>query len=85
MDVERLHRFLMEKDAGAAVRAVARLREVAALLARSAELGRPMDDGVARELVVLFGASSYVLRYRIAADGGVCVVRVWHSREGVAQ
>jgi plasmid stabilization system protein ParE len=33
-----------------------------------------------RQLIVPFGRSAYVLRYRVEADTLV-VVRVWHARE----
>lgn len=38
------------------------------------------DDTGRREFFVLFGASAYVLRYRIDCDT-VVVIRVWHNRE----
>ena len=80
-DLKRMHDFLVVKDVVVATRAIARLRQTAALLESTAELGRPMKDGAGRELVVMFGAGSYVLRYRIARSGVVVVLRVWHSRE----
>ena len=38
------------------------------------------DDTDRRELLVLFGAGAYVLRYRVHRDA-VVIIRVWHSRE----
>jgi len=38
------------------------------------------DDTGRRELFIPFGASAYVLRYRIH-DDTLVVIRVWHSRE----
>jgi plasmid stabilization system protein ParE len=50
-------------------------------LAAFPELERPMgDDTGRRELFVPFGASAYVLRYRIHHNT-VVIIRVWHSRE----
>ena len=33
-----------------------------------------------RELVVKFGKSAYVVRYRVT-DGAVIVLRIWHGRQ----
>ena len=83
-DLDRVHRFWMAKDLAVATRAIARLRQAAALLRDAPELGRPMEGASARELLVLFGAGSYVLRYRVTPSA-VVILRVWHSREVVVQ
>ena len=45
------------------------------------ELGRPMDDDTKRrELFLPFGASAYVLRYRIE-NQTIVIIRVWHGRD----
>jgi len=45
------------------------------------ELGRPMDEDTGRrEFFLHFGASAYVLRYRLHGDRLV-IIRVWHGRE----
>jgi plasmid stabilization system protein ParE len=80
-DVERLHAFLVEKDAAAAERAVRTVLSGGDTLQELPEVGRPMDDDTGRrELVLPFGAGAYVLRYRIQEDT-VVIIRAWHSRE----
>lgn len=80
-DLERLHDFLVEKDPAAAERAIRTIEGGADSLVEFPELGRPMGDETGRrELFVSFGASAYVLRYRIHHDT-VFIMRVWHSRE----
>ena len=80
-DIRRLFEFLMTKNPGAAGRAVQTIRKGAAELETLPERGRPMnDDTRRRELLLPFGSSHYVLRYRI--DGqSIVIIRVWHQRE----
>lgn len=81
-DLDRLFRFLKEKNLSAAGRAGTAIRRGADRLAAMPEIGRPMADGSGRrELVIPFAGSGYVLRYRIDADGSIVVIRVWHGRE----
>ena len=80
-DVERLYRFLIERDSRATERAMRAISSGAERLQDLPEAGRPMADETARrELFVPFGAGAYVLRYRIHHDS-VVIIRVWHSRE----
>jgi plasmid stabilization system protein ParE len=81
-DFQRLFNFLYEKNSEAAERAAATILSGANLLETTPHLGRPMSDIVdQRELFMSFGASSYVLRYKIQDDHTVSVLRVWHSKE----
>lgn len=61
-DVQRLHRFLLSKDADAAKRAVAAIRAGIKSLAQQPHIGRPVEDMDAeyREKPVPFGNSGYV-------------------------
>jgi len=69
-DVERLFEFLVDVNPTAAEQVVHLLQTGARMLLAQPEMGRPMDDDTGRrELISPFGASGYVLRYRI--------VRVW--------
>ncbi len=80
-DIGRLFEFLLEVNPRAAEKAVRLIQSGAALLREQPELGRPMrDDSGRRELYLPFGASGYVLRYRIVGET-VVVIRVWHGRE----
>ena len=80
-DVERLFTILVEVNPAAAERAVRLIQQGAGSLLDQPEIGRPMgDEGGRRGLYLPFGASAYVLRYRIAGEV-VVVIRVWHGRE----
>lgn len=82
LDVEQLHAFLVERSPQAAARAAQVILDGAKLLETSPRMGRPMqDDTKRRELVLSFGAGAYVLRYMLAKDDVVVILRVWHSRQ----
>jgi plasmid stabilization system protein ParE len=71
-DSERLFRFLLDVNPGAAERAVRLIQTGARSLLDQPEMGRPMGDGSGRrEIYLPFGASAYVLRYRVDDQGGV--------------
>jgi len=80
-DVERLHDFLAEKNAHAARNAMRCIQAAARQLETFPEIGRPLADRLRREIFAAFGASAYVLRYRLDEQGRPVVVRVWHTRE----
>lgn len=81
-DVERLHAFLLDKDADAAGLCARKILNAAELLAASPHMGRPMDDETGRrEIFMSFGAGAYVLRYMLERPDKAVVIRVWHSRE----
>lgn len=62
-DLDRLFRFLKEKNPPAARRAAGTIRKGADLLRSAPEIGRPMADGTGRrELVIPFASGGYVLR-----------------------
>ena len=81
-DVERIYAFLHEKSPDAAARAARVILDGAGLLKSIPEIGRPMDDDTGRrELVLSFGAGSFVLRYMWDRRDTIVVIRVWHSKE----
>ena len=82
-DIERVHTFLAEKNADAAVTAVRKIRDAAQSLTEfSPERGTPIGRLGFRQLFVQFGRSSYVIRYRIDSKRDeVVIVRIWHGRE----
>ena len=81
-DLERLCSFLAKGDPAAACRAAATLESAIQSLDTLPERGRPSKVPNARELIVPFGRSGYVVRYRYSVERHeVVVLRVWHGRE----
>ena len=81
-DIERLHAFLAKTNPALAQRAVALISEAARSLEDFPDRGRPSDIPGARELIVPFGRSAYVLRYaHFPQAREIVIVRVWRSRE----
>ena len=81
-DLQRLHRFLAGKNADAAKRAVAAIRDGLKIVARRPGVGRPAEDMEPeyREWLIEFGESGYVVLYRY--DGQTAVIlAVRHQRE----
>jgi plasmid stabilization system protein ParE len=81
-DVQRLHRFLAEKNTDAAQRAVQAIRAGVKVLAKQPGIGRPAEhmEPEFREWLVDFGDSGYVVMYRF--DGNTAVLlAVRHQRE----
>ena len=82
LDVQRLHRFLAEKDAAAARRAVRAIRQGVRVLAQQPGIGRPAEDMEPefREWPIDFGDSGYIALYRY--DGATAVLlAVRHQRD----
>ncbi len=81
-DVDRLARFLWEKNEKVAVRALEVILEGAELLVSSPRLGRPLGDGTERRALSLpFGFGAYIIHYMLKNEETVVILRVWHSRE----
>jgi plasmid stabilization system protein ParE len=80
-DVQRLHRFLAEKNPDAAARAVNVIVDRLGPLARFPLLG-PVDPDRpdTRQFFIAFGAAGYVVRYRVL-DETVTVLAIRHMRE----
>lgn len=81
-DVQRLYRFLAEKNALAARKAVSAIRTGVNILARQPEAGRPVEDmdPEFREWMIDFGSSGYVVLYRF--DGITAIIlAVRHQKE----
>ncbi len=73
-DVQRLYRFLAQKNPDAARRAISAIRSGMNILADHPDAGRPAGnmDPDFREWPISFGASGYVALYRV--DGIVAIV-----------
>jgi len=81
-DVQRLHRFLQEKNVDAASRAATAIRDGVKLLALQPGVGRPVEEMEPefREWLIDFGVSGYIALYRF--DGKTAVIlAVRHQRE----
>jgi toxin ParE1/3/4 len=81
-DLQRLHTFLVGVSPAAAERAIATLVRAIESLDMFPDRGRPSVMAGARELIVPFGRSAYIVRYvHRRQDAEVIVLRVWHGRE----
>ncbi|MBN9087710.1 MAG: type II toxin-antitoxin system RelE/ParE family toxin [Reyranella sp.] len=80
-NLERLYRFLADKNPDAASRAVRTIRDKIKVLSRHPRLGRvDSEQSDCRELLIPSGNSGYVARYRL--DGGIVVIlAIRHARE----
>lgn len=80
-DLERLFRFLADKDPGAAVGAVGAIRSAVEALAMHPLIGRSLHHDL-RELVISFGRTGFVALYRhVPHAGQVRVLGIRHQRE----
>lgn len=81
-NVQRLFRFLAEKNLAAAQRAAKAIREGVKILAQHPQAGRVIDDldEAFRDWPVDFGDSGYVLRYRFTTEQ-VTILAVRHQKE----
>ena len=81
-DVERLYRFLADKNPEAARRATKSIREGMNILRDQPGAGRPVEDmdPEFREWFITFGDSGYVSLYRFDGETAV-VLAVRHQRE----
>ena len=81
-DVQRLYRFLAEKNTDAARRAVKSIREGVKVLAHQPGIGRPVEDmdPEFREWLIDFGDSGYIALYRYEGQTAV-ILAVRHQRE----
>lgn len=82
LDVQRLYRFLAEKNPDAAKRAVKVIRASVRIIARQPGIGRPAEDMEPeyREWLVDFGNSGYIALYHYDGQNAV-IVAVRHQRE----
>lgn len=81
-DIQRLYRFLAEKNPDAAKRAASAIRDGMRILADHPDVGRPVDDmdPEFQEWPISFGASGYVALYHLQQDVAL-VVAVRHQKE----
>ena len=81
-DVQRLYRFLAEKNAEAARRAAKTIREAVQIIAQQPGIGRPADDMDPdyREWIIDYGDSGYVALYHYDGQEAV-ILAVRHQPE----
>lgn len=82
LDVQRLYRFLADKNIDAAKRAIKTVRQGVKVLGHQPGIGRPVDDMPEefREWLIDFGDSGYVARYRFNGET-VTILAVRHQKE----
>lgn len=83
-DLDRLYDFLLERDLGAAERALTAIERALALLAYSAFSCRKallQKSPRWRELLIPFGHSGYVALFEIEDERTLTVTAVRHQRE----
>lgn len=78
-DLDRLEAFLGAESRGRGERAIARLQRGIRQLADFPELGVAVDQGL-RQLVLRYGKSGYIVRYRVVGDI-ILITRIWHGKE----
>lgn len=73
-DVQRLYRFLAEKDGNTAKRAIGKIRRSVDILTQQPQVGRPAEEMPPqyREWPIEFGNSGYVALYHF--DGATAVI-----------
>lgn len=80
-DLQRLRDFILPHNMEAAQRAVRLIRTAVTPIASNPRIGKPVEDlPDFHDLVIPFGASGYVIRYRIQGDT-VFIVAVKHCKE----
>jgi plasmid stabilization system protein ParE len=78
-DLARLEEFIATESRRQAARAIARILRGLRNLEHFPEMGKDIGEGF-RELVLRYGKSGYVIRYRVA-DDAVLITRIWHGKE----
>jgi toxin ParE1/3/4 len=79
-DIDRLVDFLAGKSDRAAARAGDAITKAVLSLSEFSERGHPGREPPWRELIVRFGRSGYVIRYRVEGES-VFIARIFHGLE----
>jgi plasmid stabilization system protein ParE len=80
-DLQRLRDFILPHNKEAAQRAFRTIKAAVAPLATNPRIGKPVEDlPDCHDLIIPFGSSGYVLRYRIKGDT-VFIHAVKHGKE----
>jgi|SRR5208282_3432278 plasmid stabilization system protein ParE len=80
-DLQRLREFILPQNKVAAQRAVRIIKGTVTLLESNPLIGKPVEDLIGyRDIIIPFGSSGYVLRYRIQQDT-IFIVALKHGKE----
>lgn len=80
-DVVRLREFITKENFSAAKKAAEAIQDAAKRLMEVPSIGKPVNDlPQYRDLLIRFGASGYVLRYRVYAET-IYIIHIRHYRE----
>ena len=81
-DLVRLAKFLAQKDRGIARRAIATIKGAIEQSAIFPDRFRPVPDLMHyREIVIDFGSTGYIVRFRHEHGGDIHIVRIRHQLE----
>ena len=82
LDVQRLYRFLADRNIDVAKRAVQAIRQEIKIIAQQPGIGRPTEhmEPEFREWLIDFGESGYVVLYRFDGRDAV-ILAVRHQKE----
>ena len=82
-DLLRLYDFLLERDVGAAERALAAIKDAVELLSFSPFSCRKVlpENSFLRELIIPFASTGYVALFEIEPERTVNILAVRHQRE----
>lgn len=82
LDLQRLYRFLAEKNVDAAKRSVRTIRDGMNVITQQPGIGRPVEEMEPqyREWLIDFGDSGYVVLYRYDGENAV-ILALRHQRE----
>lgn len=81
-NLSRLRDFLIEKNPGAAQRAIAAIRDGVKMLEEFPRAGRPAEgeEGGVRDWIIHFGRQGYKVRY-LNDEGRIVILAIRHMRE----
>jgi plasmid stabilization system protein ParE len=81
LDLQRFRDFIQPHNKEAAQRAVRIIRTAVAHIAANPRIGKPVEDlPDYHDIVVPFGASGYLLRYRLQSDT-IYIIALKHCKE----
>ncbi len=80
-DLQRLRDFILPHNKDAAQRAFRLIKSAVAPVLSNLRIGKPVEDLPGfHDIVIPFGASGYVIRYRIEGDSAF-IIAVKHCKE----